>query len=187
MPSCRFLLLSAFAALAILGPAAPGFAQGTPPSPGGEITPTQCLVIKPVGRGGRSPIHTDAIERQIVLGTWKTPQAGDAVDLPDGSKPTWATIAPNKDGVFQNGALQGGYAFVSVDSPAPRVMLLEASAHNMVYVNGEPRVGDTYQTGWTRLPVQLKAGRNEPAVSVRAGRTALQTDARKIARPSGYP
>ena len=120
----------------------------------------QCLVIRPVGRGGRSPIHADAIERQIVLGTWKIPQAGEAVDLPDGSKPTWTTLAPNKDGVFQNQSLQGGYAFVSVDSPAPRVMLLEATAHNMVYVNGEPRVGDTYQTGWTRLPVQLKAGRN---------------------------
>jgi dienelactone hydrolase len=160
MPFCRFIALPVIASLAILNPAATGLAQGTPATPGVEITPAQCLVIKPVGRGGRSPVHTDAIERQIVLGTWKTPQAGDAVSLPDGSKPTWTPLAPNKDGVFQNGALQGGYAFVSVDASTPSVMLLEASAHNMVYVNGEPRVGDTYQTGWTRLPVQLKAGHN---------------------------
>src|SRR5205814_2583771 len=42
-----------------------------------------------------------------------------------------------------------------------RTMLLDAQGHDMVYVNGEPRAGNPYQTGYVRLPVRLHQGRNE--------------------------
>src|SRR4029078_4921426 len=70
------------------------------------------------------------------------------------------TIEANKDGGFSGPAMRGGYAAFKVEVAAPEVRLLEASGHNMVYVNGEPRVGDVYSTGWTVLPVALKAGAN---------------------------
>src|SRR2546421_2225121 len=57
--------------------------------PAGEIAIRECLVIRPVGQGGRVPVHTDAIEAQMVAGTWKPPKAGDAVSLPDGKSQTW--------------------------------------------------------------------------------------------------
>ena len=40
-------------------------------------------------------------------------------------------------------------------------MMLEATGHAMVTVNGEPRVGDTYANGIVRVPVRLKKGQNE--------------------------
>src|SRR5206468_3737262 len=45
--------------------------------------------------------------------------------------------------------------------PAAGIYLLEASGHAMVYVDGEPRAGDPYDTGYVRLPVALRAGRND--------------------------
>jgi dienelactone hydrolase len=49
---------------------------------------------------------------------------------------------------------------MTAEASASRVMLLEASGHSMVYVNGEPRVGDPYETGWVRLPILLQRGTN---------------------------
>ena len=40
-------------------------------------------------------------------------------------------------------------------------MLLEASGHGMVYVNGVLRGGDPYGNGSMRLPVSLRSGRND--------------------------
>jgi dienelactone hydrolase len=40
-------------------------------------------------------------------------------------------------------------------------MILDATGHSMVYVNGQPHVGDIYQHGYVRLPVSLQAGQNE--------------------------
>jgi dienelactone hydrolase len=126
-----------------------------------EITPKEAVVISGVGRGGRVAIHTDAVEAKIVAGTWTTPKAGDTVTLPDGATRAWKTLTPNKDGVFQDDALNSGYASISVPLETAKTFVLEAAPYGMVYVNGEPRVGDPYGYGYARLPIQLKAGKNE--------------------------
>lgn len=126
-----------------------------------DITPRVCLVLGAVGRGGMSPIRTDAVEKMLVTGTWQRPNAGDMVTLSGGKTQTWTALDADKDGVFRSRALAGGYAFVAVTLAAPQVMILEASSHGMVYVNGEPRVGDVYGANWSRLPVWLHAGENE--------------------------
>ena len=118
------------------------------------------LALPPVGRYGRGPVHTDALEALIVAGNWRYPKEGDGVALPDGGTAKWAPLHANKDGGFSGPALRGGYAAFQVESSKPGVRLLEAAGHNMVYVNGEPRVGDVYSTGWTVIPVALKAGPN---------------------------
>jgi pimeloyl-ACP methyl ester carboxylesterase len=125
-----------------------------------EIVLGDCLVIRPVGRGGRVPIHLDAIEAEIVAGKWKAPKAGDTVALPDGGERRWEE-AKAKDGVVTHQALGGGYLYWPVTSDAARVMILEASGHLLCYVNGEPRTGDPYQNGIVRLPVALKKGTND--------------------------
>ena len=68
--------------------------------------------------------------------------------------------SPDKEGWLGHKSLQGGYAYWAAEAEAAGVWLLEASGHAMVYVNGEPRAGDIYQTGYVRLPVQLKKGTN---------------------------
>jgi dienelactone hydrolase len=133
----------------------------TEPSRERGIVPTECLVIKPAGQHGRTPIHIDEIEADIVHGKWKAPKSGQTVAFVDGSKKTWESLRGGKDGVFEHESLKGGYAFFSVRNDEARVMLLEASGHQMVYVNGEPRAGDPYQAGNVRLPVSLRKGDNE--------------------------
>jgi dienelactone hydrolase len=127
----------------------------------GEIVPGECLVLDPVGRGGRTAVHVDPVEAQIVARRWKAPKAGDTVATASGGTRTWTPLAAKEPGVFESRALQGGYAFIPVESAGERVMLLEAAGDNLAYVNGEPRAGDPYQNGYVRLPVRLRAGRND--------------------------
>ena len=146
-----------------------------------ETVPRSALVIPPVGRYGRSPVHTDAIEAQLVAGTWQAPKAGDRIKLPDGTARTWAAVQAGDDDAFNHAALRGGgYAYVTVPADEQQVMILEASGHLMVYVNGEPRTGDPYQNGIVRLPVLLRPGTNDFLFHVGRGRLRA-----KLVRPKG--
>jgi dienelactone hydrolase len=138
---------------------APG--QGEESTASAEIVPHGCLLIKSVGRYGRSLIQLDAVQAQIVAGKWKTPRAGDSITLPNGNTQIWESAKAGKDGEIDQPALAGGYAYFAVPSESERVMILEASGHRMVYVNGEPRTGDPYGTGYVRLPILLRKGTNE--------------------------
>jgi dienelactone hydrolase len=135
--------------------------QNAPAAAAAEIVPTRYLVIPPVGRSGRTATHTDAIEAQIVAGKWTPPQAGDTVTLLGGATRKWEAATTDKNGTVSNSALEGGYAYLAVDAPNAGVYLLEAGGHSMVYVNGVPHTGDPYDFGYTRLPVMLRAGRND--------------------------
>ena len=150
--------------LSTLVTAAPAFEKPT------SLTPKQGLVIGRVGRSGRVALHTDAIEALLVTGRWKQPRAGDTVALPNGSTRRWQPITADENGEFRHRSLFGGYAFFNVAVARDRTMILEAQGHSMVYVNGEPRVGDVYQTGYVRLPIRLHAGDNHLLFSVRRGR-----------------
>ncbi len=130
------------------------------PPPPREIVLRQGLVIPPVGRYGRNPLPVDPIAARFVAGTWVAPKEGDEEKGADGKQHSWAALAAGKDDTFSSPALVGGYAYFAVPSDAERVMILAASGHAMVYVNGEPHVGDVYQTGYVRLPVLLHKGTN---------------------------
>lgn len=119
------------------------------------------LVIGRIVSQGRTAVHVDAVEAQLVSGRWSTPKAGDKITLADGSTRTWEKASAAEDGVLDSQAWTGGYAFTRVEVPAPQAMILEATGPGMVYVNGEPRMGDPYQTGYVRLPVLLFEGANE--------------------------
>lgn len=121
---------------------------------------TRCLVVGPLGRYGRGPFPADPIEAKVALGGWIDPSAGGELPLPDGRTLRWQELTAAQDGWFRSPALRGGYAFVSLNCDRAQVAILEASGHNMLYVNGEPRVGDPYQTGYVRLPVSLRRGIN---------------------------
>ncbi|MDE2208049.1 MAG: prolyl oligopeptidase family serine peptidase, partial [Armatimonadetes bacterium] len=127
----------------------------------GLIVPNVAMVISRVGRYGRIPVHQDAVEAEIVAGTWKPPHSGDTVTLPDGKVRTWTLLNAAKNGSFTAPGLGSGYADIEVNSPSDTVMLLNASHYGMVYVNGQPRAGDPYGSGYLHLPVRLRAGRND--------------------------
>jgi dienelactone hydrolase len=131
---------------------------GVPPPQ--RIAMAECLVLPRAGVAQRSPARVDPVEAALIRGEFAAPRDGDAFVAHDGRELRWVTVAAGDDG-WVKGAFPGGYAFWSVQSEFERVMLLEARGHAMVYVNGEPRAGDPYLTGHVRLPVHLKAGRNE--------------------------
>ena len=144
--------------------------QDVSPPPEGDVPAGNWLVIEPVGRGGRVPIHTDAIEAEIVAGRWTPPKVGDTVRVSEEVERTWQEATPNEKSWVQHDALRGGYACLTVECETERVMLLDAAGHSMVYANGAPRAGDPYSTGWVLLPVRLNAGTNTFLFRVGRGR-----------------
>jgi predicted esterase len=128
--------------------------------PAATIVPTEYLVLPAVGQYGRLPLQRDAVEAQLVTGTWKEPAAGTTLKSPDGKLSMWNAVKANDDGTLDTQKIRGGYAFATFDSPNERVMLLVAAGHAMVYINGEPHTGDPYSIDWLRLPVLVKKGKN---------------------------
>ncbi len=137
------------------------------------------LVLPAAGKGGRVPVHTDAVEAEIVAGRWTAPQAGDEVRAPDGTVHKWEAAAPGKDGGLRHKALEGGYACWTVTADEDKTMILAAAGHSLVYVNGEPRVGDPYSTGYVRVPVRLRAGPNTFLFVVGRGQVRAKLEAAK--------
>jgi predicted esterase len=136
-----------------VGPPAPG-------PPAASIVPTEYLVLPAVGQYGRLPLQRDAIEAQLVTGTWKEPTAGTTLKTAEGKLSMWNSVKASDDGTLDTQKIRGGYAFATFDSPTERIMLLEAAGHAMVYVNGEPHTGDPYSVDWLRLPMLIKQGKN---------------------------
>jgi poly(3-hydroxybutyrate) depolymerase len=125
-----------------------------------SIVPTEYLVLPPVGQYGRLPLQRDAVEAQFVEGTWKAPKPGATLKTAAGKLSMWNAVKAREDGTLDTEKIRGGYAFATFDSPAERIMLLEATGDAMVYVNGEPHTGDPYGVNWLRLPVVVRKGTN---------------------------
>src|SRR5687768_6386416 len=132
--ACSSLLL----AMLLLTPQA----SAAPPAFGAEV-----LVKQPTRRGGagRVPFSADPIALQMARGELGAPKAGE-----DG----WESVQRAEDGSYP--VRGGSYAAFVVQAEEPSTMLLKASGHGMVYVNGEPRAGDPYGYGFLHLPVRLK-------------------------------
>jgi predicted esterase len=126
---------------------------------GDTIVPQEYLVLPAVGQYGRSPLHRDAVEAQLVTGQWKMPTAGDSVEW-NGKKEVWSATKADDAGQIDTRLARGGWAVTTFESSADRIMLLEAAGHAAVYINGEPRTGDPYHVGWLKLPVRVQAGNN---------------------------
>src|ERR1039458_6748734 len=76
------------------------------------ITLRQGLAVGGGGRAGRSPVHTDAIEAEIISGKWQRPAEGGYINLADGTSPQWHSIEADTNGWFADESWPGGYAFV---------------------------------------------------------------------------
>src|SRR5262245_39971408 len=87
--------------------------------------PTECLVLPPVGRLGRSAIPVDALLAEIVAGKWTAPKVGDTVTLPGDPVQKWETLKGAADGSFNHPALRGGYAYLAVPAEEEQVVILE--------------------------------------------------------------
>jgi poly(3-hydroxybutyrate) depolymerase len=197
------LTIFAIAADPTIAPPEVAVATPAAPSEDVVIRTGLALVSPSPRSASRSLVRRDPIEAQLVAGTFVTPKASDIpvptnaaitaappatsgatpanatnrTPAPQPSVNAWIAINANADGVFQGedgSALAGGWIYATVNSATERVMMLEASGHGTVFVNGEPRGGDPYSWGFVRVPVKLKAGTNEFLFSVSRGRLAAK-------------
>ncbi len=140
-----------------------------PPEP---IPLTEVLAIEPVGERRRSAVFTDALEHRLVTGTFEAPAAGDTITGVDGTVRTWSVHQAEEDGWFRGAPFRSGWAWARVRVPVGGAWVLDASGHSFVHVDGEPRAGDVYRLGTTRLPLALAAGEHE--LLFRCGRGSLR-------------
>ena len=131
----------------------------TEPGHAAPIELKEGLVLALPGRGERAAVLLDPIAAQLVAGTWSMPEKDQAVTLRNGQAERWRSVQANPQGAF---ALPGprSYLALEVQSDKEEVLILEASGHSQVLINGEPRAGDPYAHGSVRLPVKLKRGKN---------------------------
>lgn len=73
----------------------------------------------------------------------------------------WEEIQVNENSEFQNPGLRDGYLYLEYHSDSERTVLLDASGHTSILINGFPHEGDYYDFGWSLIPVKLKKGKNE--------------------------
>ena len=130
----------------------------------------EALVIRRLGTGGRTPVHTDTLEHALVTGRFEIPSAGQVVRDARGEAQVWEKATANEDGELIHRAFRGGYCFWRIETEKSGLWILEATGHSMVYVNGTPRAGDPYRYGIVKLPVWLERGENDLLFSVSRGR-----------------
>lgn len=154
------------------------------------------LALSNITRSARLLVRLDALMAARAAGTATMPIEGAGItpDAADAS-PRWALAKASDDGSFAPEVARGGYLRCTRLNPSdkPIVMVLEASGHAMVYVNGEPRMGDPYSTAYVALPIVLHPGENEllfaPAgrgplrASLRAPTSSIELDTRDLTLP----
>src|SRR5262249_60431228 len=96
------------------------------------------------------PASINAVWAQLAAGKWRAPKAGSTLRGVDGKDHQWQAI-PFKNGKWDDPSLAGGCAWFGLTSPEDRVLILEASGNVLGLFNGEPRVGDVYQSGYVRV------------------------------------
>ena len=149
------------------------------------VTLTRALVIAFPEANCRAALPVDPVEYRIVQGDWRTPAKGEKVAFSATSSAAWEEVAAGKEGWFEHKALRCGYAYLSYESLKEQVVLLEAKAHDWVYVNREPRAGnrycqaDKYESWQPRfdfglMPVKLRRGKNEFLFKCARGRLKAQ-------------
>ncbi len=129
----------------------------------GEPLPllTEGLAVEAGRKAGRSPVYIDPVEHAWITATWAAPAEGDELTRPDGRVAQWERVTIADDGTINSPALRNGYVYLNIPSASRRIVMLEASGHSAVRVNGDSRAGDPYNYGFVKLPILLQPGDNE--------------------------
>ena len=123
---------------------------------------TEGLVIQNGVNYGRNTFINDPQAELIINDMFKSPSEGMISGKnPGGKDAVWTKISANEEGYFNSVLLRGGALYIEYNSPCEKIMLLDASGHTMVFVNGEPREGDHYDFSFSLHPVIIKKGLNQ--------------------------
>ena len=125
------------------------------------------LVLPQCHNYGRTLVYTDQLAYLMGSGQFKTPSV-DLVAFTNqrGEPVSWSEIKAGDDNKFRGQSWGNGYLYLSYNADRAQNAVLHVSNNNMVYVNGEPRTGDSNADGFLYLPVKLKKGLNEFLVRI---------------------
>jgi len=105
----------------------------------------------------------DLVSWQVATGRFQVPVDGQRIKAPFPSgvvELAWEAIEADSNGVFI-GDLRRAWLYTQLESPEEVTVLLEASGHTRVLINGMPREGDHYDYRFTLIPFTLKKGVNQ--------------------------
>lgn len=106
----------------------------------------------------------DILFWEISSGVFERPKESQSLKndyaKPSAEKPVWQKVVADSAGTFQVD-LQRGYLYTELESKEEAIVLLEATGHTRVYINGMPHEGDHYDYGYTLIPFKLKKGLNQ--------------------------
>lgn len=77
-----------------------------------------------------------------------------------GNEMIWKEIKVDQNNSFNNPDLRSGYVYLTYKSGSNKRLLLEASGHSLLLINGLPHEGDHYDFGYNLVPVNIKKGLN---------------------------
>ncbi len=125
-----------------------------------EVVLREFLTIPRVGAYGGRVVHTDPVDHALATETWTPPQAGDELRAATGEFMSWEVARADTKGRLSGPATGGGYAYATFESPQARTMLLQATRHAAVRVNGRWLAGNPYGYESPSMPVSIQAGQN---------------------------
>lgn len=147
-------------ALAVLLASSAALAQDAPPAPASaaEIVPERWLLLDGPDLRARRPVSPSAVvARHLLDRAAPPPKDGEEISGERRAGVKW-TPAAAKDGVLSPGS--AAWAYAEVESDADRVVLLRAQGVAVVWIDGEPFVGDVYGYGFRGVPARLRKGTN---------------------------
>lgn len=107
----------------------------------------------------------DIVVWQLANGSFRTPVDGSSVGaffLGEGQENDliWESTAADSNAVFSD-KLTKSVLYTAYNAARSEIVLLEATGHTRVFINGLPHEGDHYDYGYTLIPFRLKKGQNE--------------------------
>ena len=86
--------------------------------------------------------------------------AGKREEFQEGKVYTWDNIRINEKSEFNSQDLRSGYLYLEYESDSEKEVILDASGHTMIFINGFPHEGDHYDFGYSFIPLTLNKGKN---------------------------
>ncbi|MEM9657798.1 MAG: hypothetical protein AAF961_05500, partial [Planctomycetota bacterium] len=119
-----------------------------------------------LGRGfGFARRESTPIDRVMARFLFRQPTGVDAdrvFDVDSSGQPMrWEEIEVDDKSTFQDRRLRSGVLYLSYTSETDQTVLLDASGHTRLLVDGMPHDGDHYDFGWQLIPLHLTKGKHE--------------------------
>ncbi len=77
-----------------------------------------------------------------------------------GETKKWEAVTVDEKNEFSDRRLRSGYLYLQYETSQEETVLIDASGHTKLFVNGLPYEGDHYDFGWSLIPIRLNPGMN---------------------------